>query len=86
MADPASWKVVEHGWRVVGRSGEELGTVREVLGDANADIFNGIAISEGLLQGNRYVPAERVSGIVEGEVRVDCDADELQRLDEQPPG
>ena len=85
MSDPVSWKIVERGWHVVGRGGEELGRVDDIVGDANADIFNGIAVSEGLLKSRRYVPAERVVGIVDGEVHVDCDAEELSRFDEPPP-
>jgi uncharacterized protein YrrD len=85
VADPVSWKVVEPGWRVVGRDGEEVGRVDEVLGDASADIFNGLAVSAGLLKSRRYLPAERVVEIVEGEVRVDAGADELEELEEPPP-
>jgi uncharacterized protein YrrD len=85
LADPVSWKVVEPGWRVVGRDAEELGRVDEVLGDANADIFNGLAVSEGLFKGRRYVPAERVTAIVDGEVRVDAGADDLDDFEEPPP-
>jgi hypothetical protein len=83
--DPVSWKVVERGWSVVGRGRREIGKVDEVVGDSNADIFNGIAVSGGLLKSRRYVPAERVIEIVEGEVRVDADEGELERFDEPPP-
>ena len=84
-SDPVSWKVVERGWRVVGRDGEEIGHVDAVVGDDNLDIFNGIAVSEGLLRHRRYVPAERVTEIVDGAVHVDADADDLARFDEPPP-
>jgi uncharacterized protein YrrD len=84
-ADPVSWKVVERGWRVVGRDGDEIGYVDEVVGDDHLDIFNGVAVSEGVLKARRYVPAERVSQIVDGAVHVDADADELARFDEPPP-
>ena len=43
--EPVSWIVIEPGWKVVGRDGEELGRVDEVIGDSNADIFNGLAVS-----------------------------------------
>ena len=85
MADPVSWKVVERGWKVVGADGEELGSVHEILGDSTADIFNGLAVSPGLLRSSRYVPAENVSEIVEGAVRVDIGAEEFERLDEHAP-
>ncbi len=85
MPDPVSWFMIERGWRVVDKSGHEVGRVDEVIGDSNADIFNGIAVSEGVFKGRRYVPAERVSEIVAGEVRIDADGDELGGWEEPPP-
>lgn len=79
---PVSWMLIEEGWAVVARDGAELGRVHEVIGDSGADIFNGLAVSPGLLRGSRYVPAELVSTIVEGRVELDLGADEFKRLDE----
>jgi hypothetical protein len=87
-ADPVSWLVIEHGWQVVGRDGEELGTVHEVIGDTGVDIFHGLAVSTGVLRSSKYVPAERVRAIYEGRVELDLTAEEFERLDvhgEQPP-
>lgn len=87
MADPVAWKLIEHGWKVVDRDGEELGSVHEVLGDENIDIFNGLTIHHGLLTKTRYVPAERVAEIVEGRITLDVDDEEFEALDETaPPG
>ena len=80
--DPVSWLVIEPGWKVVGRGGEELGTVHEVIGDTGKDIFNGLAVSPGLLKSSRYVPAERVAQIVDGRVELDLTAEDFERLDE----
>jgi len=80
--DPVSWFLIEKGWDVVGRDGRELGTVHEVVGDTDKDIFNGLAVSPGFLRSARYVPAERVGTIVEGSVELDLDRDEFDRLDE----
>jgi uncharacterized protein YrrD len=66
--DPVSWKVVEQGWKVLDESGEEVGRVAEITGDEDADIFDGLEITHGLLSGNEYVPSERVVDIREGEV------------------
>jgi sporulation protein YlmC with PRC-barrel domain len=88
VADPVSWLVVEPGWKVVAADGKELGRVEEIVGDTGEDIFNGLAISTGLLGKPKYVPAERVTGIVEGEVRLDLPADAVEHLDDhdlQPP-
>jgi hypothetical protein len=85
VADPVSWLVVEPGWKVVAADGEEIGQVEEFVGDANEDIFNGLAISTGLLGKPKYVPAERVAEIVEGEVRLDLPADAVEHLDDYEP-
>jgi uncharacterized protein YrrD len=66
--DPVSWKVVERGWKVRDESGKELGTVDEITGDPEADIFDGLEISHGLLASREYVPSERVVEIREGEI------------------
>ena len=79
--DPVSWKVIERGWAVGGSDGGELGTVHEVIGDANADIFNGLTVSPGLLRASRYVPAELVREIVEGSLVLDLTAQQFERLD-----
>ena len=70
MADPVSWKVVERGWKVCDESGDELGRVNEITGDAEADIFDGVEVSHGLLEKPEYVPSERVVAIRQGEVVV----------------
>jgi uncharacterized protein YrrD len=82
MGDPVSWNVIEPGWDVVGSDGETLGKVHEVLGDTNVDIFNGLAVSPGLLRHSRYVPSERVTVIEEGRVALDLDRESFGRLDE----
>ena len=78
--DPVSWLMIERGWRVVDSSGEELGHVDQVAGDAEADIFNGLVVSTGLLSGHRYVPAEQVGTITEGSVQLHLTRDEAKHL------
>ena len=88
MSDPVSWLVIEPGWDVVAAGGEKLGTVHEVIGDTGIDIFDGLAVSPGLLKSSKYVPAERVGSITEGRVELDLSAAEFERLGdhgEQPP-
>ena len=60
MADPVSWLLIEPGWEVVGANGERIGKVDEVLGDPEADIWDGLTVD------GKYVPAEQVTSIVEG--------------------
>lgn len=80
-----SWLVIEPGWTVVAADGEDIGKVEEVVGDASEDIFNGLAVSTGLLGKPKYVPSERVGEIVEGEVRLDLSADGVEHLDDHDP-
>lgn len=76
--DPVSWLLIERGWKVLGVGGDELATVDETVGDSGRDIFNGLVVSTGLLKAPRYVPAERVTEVREGEVRTDlASRDEL---------
>jgi sporulation protein YlmC with PRC-barrel domain len=72
--EPVSWKVVEPGWQVIGSNGKEIGKVDEVLGDPEADIFNGLRVGTGLLAQPVYVAAERVAWIREGEIELDIDS------------
>ena len=76
MADPVAWKVVERGWAVAASDGNEVGKVNEVLGDPEADIFDGLAVGAGaVLDRPRYVPSEKVGAIEEGTVHLTIDAE-----------
>ena len=87
MADPASWFVIEKGWKVHAADGSDVGTVAETLGDESHDIFDGLAVSTGLLSKPVYVPSEQVAEIVEGAVTLSLSADAVKRLEpyEPPP-
>jgi hypothetical protein len=85
VADPVSWLVIEQGWSVVAADGRPIGKVEEVVGDTGEDIFNGLSVSTGVLGKPKYVPAERVSEIVEGEVRLDLPSNAVEHLDDHDP-
>ena len=85
MPDPVAWIVVEHGWEVVSSDGEKVGTIDEVLGDPNADIFDGLAVTPGVLKKPTYVPSERVGEIVEGRVTLELTKAEFDALDDYEP-
>ena len=85
MADPVAWLVVERGWEVASSDGEKVGTIDEVLGDQNADIFDGLAVAPGVLKKAKYVPSERVGEIVEGRVTLELTKAEFDALDEYEP-
>jgi hypothetical protein len=79
-----SWKGIEAGARLVTAGGEEIGSVDEVVGDPQVDIFDGLVVSPpGHHAGHRdkrYVAAERVGRIWPDRVEVDFAADELASL------
>lgn len=88
MADPVSWKVAERGWSVVASGGDEVGKVDQVLGDTEADIFDGLAVGAGtVLDRPLYVPSEKVGEIEEGTVHLTIDAETYKQLTpyEPPP-
>jgi hypothetical protein len=72
-AEPVSWLLIERGWKVVTANGAEVGKVEETAGDSKLDIFNGLTVATGLLGRPRYVPAEKVAEITEGQVRLTID-------------
>jgi len=85
--DPVSWFLIEAGWTVVDATGEEVGSVDEVVGDSSDDIFNGLSISLSLLGKPRYIPSEQVGNITEGRVHLKLTKDQVGRLGEyeEPP-
>jgi hypothetical protein len=88
MGDPVSWLVIEPGWQVVSADGKTLGDVHEIVGDTGEDIFNGLAVTAGLLRHTKYVPSEQVGTIENGRVHLRIDADAFKRLGahtEPPP-
>ena len=85
MTEPVSWLLIERGWKVVDADGDDIGRVEEVVGDISSDIFNGLAVSTGLLAKPRYVPAEQVGEITEGEVQLKLAAEHVERLEEHEP-
>jgi len=81
MPDPIAWKGVETGWAVYDRDGGQVGTIHEIAGDEEADIFDGFGVKTGTV-GVKYVPAEIVASIAVGEVRLTIPGDEVPSLDD----
>ena len=88
MADPVSWLQIEQGWSVVGSNGAPIGTVAQVAGDKQGDIFDGLAVRAGSSDRLVYVLGEQVGAIYPGEVSLELTAAEAQTLppyQEAPP-
>jgi len=62
-ADPVSWLQIEQGWNVVASDDLVVGTVAQVEGDKQSDIFDGLAVESGKPSVIRYLPAEHVGMI-----------------------
>ena len=88
MADPVSWLQVQQGWSVVASDGVAVGSVAQVEGDQESDIFDGLAVEVGRPAQIRYLPAEQVGAIYPGEVRLkiaSADAANLELFRTPPP-
>jgi uncharacterized protein YrrD len=81
VPDPVAWIMIEPGWVVLDADGKEIGRVHEVTGDENSDIFDGLAIKQGILSKDKYVPSEHVAAIREGEVVLDIPHDAVENLE-----
>ena len=80
MPDPVAWTVIEPGWKAFDAGDDEIGRVHEVRGDFNLDIFDGLTITKGILSRDKYVPAELVAAIYEGEVHLSISQGDLETL------
>jgi hypothetical protein len=88
MTDPVSWLQIEQGWNVVTSDGVTVGTVAQVEGDKQSDIFDGLAVVSGKPTQIRYVPGEQVGAIYPGEVTLkiaSADTDTLEPFQAPPP-
>jgi hypothetical protein len=73
---------IEKGARVLASDGEEIGTVHEIAGDAEADIFSGLVVSVSRLGANRFLPSERVTAIWPDRVETSVAAAQAEQLTE----
>ncbi len=83
--DPVSWLQIEQGWNVVTSDGVDVGTVAQIEGDKQDDIFNGLAVESG--SQIRYVPGESVGQIFPGQVTLKMGSGDLGKLEpfQAPP-
>jgi hypothetical protein len=81
VADQVSWLQIEQGWNVVTADGVLVGTVAQVEGDKQADIFDGLAVESTQPKQLSYVPGERVGAIYPGEVTLTLSSAESGSLE-----
>jgi sporulation protein YlmC with PRC-barrel domain len=86
MTDPVSWFQIGQGWNVITSDGAIVGTVAQVEGDKQSDIFDGLAVESTQPKQIRYVPAERVGAIYPGEVTLKIASGDISTLEPfRPP-
>jgi hypothetical protein len=72
---------------VFSSEGEAVGKVSRVVGDPDADVFTGLAVSVDVLGPERFIPSERVDGIWPDRIDVSltkAQIDELPEHEETP--
>ena len=87
MPDPVSWLQIEPGWNVTTSDGVVVGTVAQVEGDKQDDIFDGLAVEPTQAKELRYVPGEQVGAIYPGDVTLKIASPEIDALEpfQAPP-
>jgi hypothetical protein len=85
VEERTSWLAIQPGWDVVDSQGAVIGEVTAVVGDPDADIFDGLRLetADGY---ERYAPGERVGDIFEGRVNLHAELDELGDPEDEAPG
>ena len=87
-ADPVSWLQIAQGWSVVTSDGVSIGSVTQVEGDKQDDIFDGLAVERAQPGPLVYVPGEKVGLIYPGRVTLkitSAEADALEPFQAPPP-
>jgi hypothetical protein len=88
MADPVSWLQIAQGWSVAASDGVIIGSVAQVEGDKESDIFDGLAVQDAQSPQIVYVPGEQVGLIYPGEVTLkiaSADTVKLEPFKAPPP-
>jgi uncharacterized protein YrrD len=79
---PIAWRGVPQDTPVFTSDGEKVGTVYDVLGSADQDIFHGIVVHLGRLGHKVMVPADHVQLMTEQHVNVQETSAEIHALPE----
>ncbi len=77
-----SWKAIEEGAHVFSAEGEAVGKVTRAVGDADADVFTGLAVKLSAFGSERFVASERVQAIWPDRIDLDLTTAEVETLPE----
>ncbi len=71
---PVAWTALRRQATVVGADGSEIGTLEEVLGDRDDDIFHGLVVKRGSDGERVELPAAHVKKMTEQHIVTDLDS------------
>ena len=78
---PIAWLALDEGTPIVASDGEEVGKVATVVADEQKDIFSGVTFRPGLLDGERFVPADAIDRLTESAVHLKITAAQAGELE-----
>ena len=79
-SDQVAWIAIDEDAVVIAVDGSEVGKVKEVAGDEEHDIFDGLVVKHSRFDADRYVASERVKRIWPDRVETDLSAAEAEQL------
>lgn len=78
---PIAWLALDEGTPILASDGEEVGRVTTVVADEQKDIFSGVTFRPGLLDGQRFVPADAIDRLTESAVHLNITAAQAADLE-----
>jgi len=83
---PLAWPAILDRTPVYTSGGDRVGTVSEVLGSEEEDIFHGLEVSEGIRGHIVLIPADRVTAITNKRITIALTSEDVRRLPPYEPG
>jgi uncharacterized protein YrrD len=80
-ARPIAWAALEKGTTVTSSDGNEVGKLSSVIADEQEDIFSGITFRQGVLDRERFVPADQIAHMTSHRVELRLTSQETENLD-----
>jgi hypothetical protein len=78
---PIAWPALAPGTDVIASDGTDIGKVTDVIADREKDIFSGISFRSGILDQERFAPADQIDEITTVAVRLRLDPEAVADLE-----